>query len=46
MLCYSDTVVGNHDVKAVPVGVNQVGYAEPAVLNHGVLCWANSCETL
>jgi hypothetical protein len=35
MVCYSEPVVGNHGVNAVPVGVN-----------HCELCGASGCESL
>jgi hypothetical protein len=34
LLCYTEVVVGNHDVNAVPVGVNNVEW-----------CWASGCES-
>ena len=34
MLCYAEQVVLNHDVNAMPVGVN-----------HGEICWGSGCES-
>ena len=37
MLCYTESFVGNHDVKAVPVGVNHV-------MLFWVIRWESRCE--
>ena len=56
MVCYAETVIGNHDVNAVPVSVNHgelctasglwimMCYAVPVLVNHGELWSASGCE--
>ena len=46
MLCYTEPADGNHDVNAVPVGVNHGGLCWASGCESRVLCWANCCETM
>jgi hypothetical protein len=57
MVCYAETVIGNHDVNAVPVSVNycvlcrarglriMLCSAVPVSVNHGELWSASGCES-